>query len=115
MNRFGETSTRNKCERKIVNSELKDNHSYMNTVPLSPKNAFKSPYYEKGKIKFLMEYGKDLKETNQLDKNNLVDEIDEMITHEKIKQSNHYFKAITTKPIVAEKTINLFEENYPLE
>lgn len=38
-----------------------------------------------------------------------------MVDHEKIKGKNNYFKAITTKPIIAENYANLLEGNYPIE
>ena len=62
----------------------------------------------------MLEYGKTLKETNPLDKNYLVEEVDEMMKNEKVVNKNKYFKAITTKPIIRENKSNLFEDNYPL-
>ena len=97
----GFNSTLNKCEKKIVKAQMKDHNSYMNSVNLSPKNAFKSRYYDKGKIKFLLEYGGELKESKNFEKEDFVDEIDEMVRKQKKKHGNIHFKAITTKPVVA--------------
>ena len=61
MKKHEKVAVINKCEKTIGKSELKDSHSYMNSVSLDPKNAFRSTFYEKGKIKMMLEYGKTLK------------------------------------------------------
>ena len=86
----------------------------MNTYKLPNKHAFKSPYYEKGRVKLMLEHGQDSRERNALDKYALVEEINEFIQHDKIGQSHKYFKTITTKPIITNKVHHLLEEDYPL-